>query len=55
MEEKHCYACIQWEGHRTWDRKTKQVSVNDKSNEHCLALHKKVRGDGMCERFFPIS
>lgn len=54
MEEKRCYACIQWEGHRTWDGKTKLVSVNEKSNEHCLVLHKRVRGDGMCERFFPI-
>jgi len=54
IEEKRCYTCIQWEGHRTWDSKTKLVSVNEKSDENCLALHKKVRGDSLCERFFPI-
>lgn len=54
MNAKHCYACIQWDGQRALDHEKKVIKVDDKKAETCRILHKKVKGDGYCEKFFPI-
>ena len=54
LDDKHCYTCIQWEGSRSWDKEKRLVKVDEKQSENCLVLHKEVRGDSLCEHFFPI-
>ena len=46
-----CYACIQWEGLRTYypDKKVFKVSENREGN--CRIFHKKVKGSHTCEHF----
>lgn len=51
---KRCYACIQWEGQRTYYPEKKQIKVDPAREGNCLMLHKKIRGDGNCEHFFAL-
>ena len=54
MDDKRCYTCIQWEGLRSWDKDTRLIKVDEKVSENCLLQHKKVRGDSVCDHFFPV-
>ncbi len=51
---KRCYACIQWEGQRTYYPEKKQIKVDVKREGNCLMLHKKTKGDSSCEHFFAL-
>jgi hypothetical protein len=54
MEGKHCYACLQWDGPRTFDPEKKMLLVDENLEENCLIFHKKVKGSSTCDRFFPF-
>jgi len=52
---KHCFACVQWDGQRTIDPKTKAVKVDKTKEENCRLHHKTMKGSGTCEHFFPLA
>ena len=49
-----CYACIQWEGQRSYYPEKKQIKVDIKHEGHCLVCHKKTKGESTREHFFPL-
>lgn len=49
-----CYACIQWEGQRSFYPDKKQIKVDTKIEGHCLVHHKKTKGESTCEKYFPL-
>ncbi len=51
---KHCYACIQWEGKRTFDPIKKTIKVKETDEGKCLIYHKKVKGSHICDHFEPL-
>lgn len=53
-EAKRCYACIQWEGQRTFYSEKKMIKVDANKEGNCLVLHKKIKGTGFCEQYFPL-
>jgi hypothetical protein len=53
-DAKHCYACLQWDGPRSYDPVRKLLKVDETKEDNCRLLHKKVKGSSVCERFFPF-
>jgi len=51
---KKCYACIQWDGTRTFYPAKKQIKVDTGSEGTCRITHMKAKGGGHCEQFFPL-
>lgn len=51
---KRCYACIQWEGQRTYYADKQLIKVDVGRTGNCLVLHKPVKGSHFCEEFFPL-
>jgi len=51
---KRCYACIQWEGQRTYDPVKKLIKVDAGREGNCLVQHKKVKGTHFCDQYFPL-
>lgn len=51
---KRCYACIQWEGQRTYYTEKKEFKVDVRKEGNCLVQQKKVNGSGFCDKFFPL-
>ena len=51
---KRCYACIQWEGQRTYYSDKKLIKVDALREGNCLVHHKKVKGSSSCDQFFPL-
>jgi len=51
---KHCYACIQWDGQRTFYPDKKQIKVDAGIEGVCRITHQKTRGNGRCDQFFPL-
>ncbi len=51
---KRCYACIQWEGVRSYDRGTQMVKVDVGREGKCLVHRTMVKGSHFCDQFFPL-
>jgi len=51
---KRCYACIQWEGTRTYLREKKQIKVDPHDSGNCLVFKIKKLGSGSCEHMEPL-
>ncbi len=51
---RHCYACIQWTGQRTFYPEKKTIKVDVGSEGTCLMTHQKIKGSGHCEQYFPL-
>jgi hypothetical protein len=51
---KHCYACIQWSGHRTVDEYKKTIRVDIHTDGRCLVKKQDVKGSSHCPEFFAI-
>lgn len=48
---KKCYACIQWEGLRTYYPDKKQIKVAPSHEGNCLVQHKKFKGTHFCDNY----
>lgn len=48
---KRCYACIQWEGQRTYYSDKKMFKVDTHREGNCLVLHHKTKGSHFCDHF----
>jgi len=53
-ESKHCSACLQWDGPRTYNREKDLIKVDETKEDNCRILHKKIRGSSTCDRFYPF-
>ncbi|PKL24270.1 MAG: hypothetical protein CVV47_11015 [Spirochaetae bacterium HGW-Spirochaetae-3] len=51
---KHCFACIQWTGQRTFYPDKKQIKVDVGSDGTCLMTHRTTKGSGHCDQYFPL-
>lgn len=51
---KRCYACIQWEGIRSYDPEKKIVKVDVGREGKCLVHRTMVKGDHYCDAFFQL-
>ncbi len=51
---KHCYACIQWDGRRSFDQAAKTIRADIGSEGRCLVKHATVKGTQSCSLFFPL-
>lgn len=53
-DAKRCYACIQWEGQRSFDHATKKIKVDAAGMGYCLVKHCSTKGSFACEHYFQI-
>jgi hypothetical protein len=51
---RHCYSCIQWEGHRSVDEYKKTIRVDIHTDGRCRVKHVDVKGSSACAEFYPI-
>jgi hypothetical protein len=51
---RHCYACIQWDGKRTFDQTAKTIRVDAGSEGRCRVKHANVKGTHYCELFYAL-
>jgi hypothetical protein len=54
LGDRKCYACIQWDGHRTYDRDSKTIKADISSEGRCLFKHASIKGTRRCEQFSPL-
>ncbi len=54
IASKRCYACIQWEGTRTYEREKQLMRVDEGSLGNCLVKHAKTKGSFYCDQFFQL-
>lgn len=54
VETKRCYACIQWQGARTYEPQKKMIRVDAGRMGNCLMKRTLVRGSAACDQFFPL-
>jgi hypothetical protein len=52
--KKHCYACIQWDGQRTYYADKKIIKVDTGKEGTCRITRQKIKGSGHCDQFFPL-
>ena len=51
---KHCFACIQWDGRRSFDQSSKTIRADIGSEGRCLVKHANVKGTHCCELFYSL-
>jgi len=51
---KRCYACIQWDGQRTFYPEKKQIKVDAGGMGTCLLTHTKIKGFRPLRPVFPL-
>ncbi len=52
--KKHCYACIQWDGQRSYYPDKKIIKVDVGNLGICRVTRQKTKGSGQCDQFFPL-
>jgi len=51
---KRCYACIQWEGNRTYLRDKNEIKVDIGQEGNCLLFHIQKTGNQTCDKFVQL-
>jgi hypothetical protein len=51
---RHCYACIQWDGRRSYDSANASIKTDPGSEGLCRVKHRQVKGNLHCDLFFPL-
>lgn len=52
--KKNCYACIQWDGQRSYYADKQIIKVDIGREGVCRITRQKIKGSGHCESFFPL-
>jgi len=52
--QHHCYACIQWDGTRSYDAEHGKIKVDSGSLGTCRITHAQVRGTSSCDNYYPL-
>lgn len=50
----YCYACIQWDGQRSYYPEKKLIKVDVGREGICRVSKKKVKGNSHCDSYFPL-
>jgi len=51
---KRCFACIQWEGRRSYDPASGSIRTDQGSEGNCRVKHVPVKGNRCCNLYFPL-
>jgi hypothetical protein len=51
---RHCFACIQWDGQRTYHPERNIIKVAPASEGTCRIKRSKVKGSSVCDQFFAL-
>lgn len=51
---KRCYACIQWEGSRTYNSAAQKIRTDHTKEGNCLVHRIKKIGRASCDKFEPL-
>lgn len=51
---RRCYACIQWDGRRSYDAEKGSIKTDPGSDGNCRVKHQMVKGSHYCDLFFPL-
>ena len=51
---KHCFACIQWDGRRTYEKESGKIKTDPGSEGWCRFYHMNVKGSHYCDNFSPL-
>ena len=51
---RRCYACIQWDGVRSYDAAKGSIKTDPGSEGNCRVKHAKVKGNHYCDLFFAL-
>jgi len=54
MNEKRCYACMNWDGIRSVDSAKRKILVDQRDTSNCRYWHVNKQGDDTCVQFNPI-
>lgn len=52
--KKQCYACIQWDGQRTYYPEKHTIKVDVNREGKCRVSRQMVKGSSHCEQYFPL-
>jgi len=52
--KKYCYACIQWDGQRSYYADKQTIKVDTGREGVCRITRRKIKGSCQCESFFPL-
>lgn len=52
--KKKCYACIQWDGQRSYYADKQAIKVDVGREGLCRITKKKIKGSSSCDTFFPL-
>ncbi|HTX71497.1 MAG TPA: hypothetical protein VMC79_01610 [Rectinemataceae bacterium] len=48
---RRCFACIQWDGRRSYDQKTQKIKTDAGADGWCRMKHGNTRGTHVCDDF----
>jgi hypothetical protein len=51
---RHCFACIQWDGRRTYEKEKALIKTDAASEGRCRLKHQDVKGSSYCEQYYPL-
>jgi len=51
LGDRKCYACIQWDGYRSFDHDAKTIKTDVTATGRCLLHHASTRGTHRCDQF----
>lgn len=51
---RHCYACIQWDGRRSYDSTTGIIKTDAGQEGACRVKHAAVKGTGYCDLYYAL-
>ncbi len=51
---RRCFACIQWDGRRSYDATRASIKTDPGSEGNCRVKHHPVKGNHVCDLYFPL-
>ena len=51
---KRCFACIQWDGRRSYEPKVQMIKTDAGADGLCRLKHATVKGSSHCDQYFPL-
>ncbi len=51
---RHCFACIQWDGKRTYHPERDIIKVDPTTEGNCRIKRSMVKGSSFCDQYFAL-
>ncbi|MDP3177291.1 MAG: hypothetical protein Q8M76_05255 [Spirochaetaceae bacterium] len=52
--KRRCFACIQWDGKRSYEPQLRIIKTDQGANGNCRVKHATIKGSAYCDRFDPL-